>query len=107
MPSAAADCAVSPRRRSTSVSPGGEVVGHLAVLTVGGDDEHHAVPLGVGPRHRAAGRQRLVVGMGVEADERAHSGLLDRAGLDELVDPRRVDAPVGQHLARVLSGVGR
>ena len=62
-------------------APGGEVLalvqhtrGDLAQLTAGGDHEHHAMPLGRGPGHRAAGGDRLVVGVRVEDDQGAGHG---------------------------------
>ena len=73
MPSAAADAADSVRRRSTSVSPSREVVGRLAVGAVGAHDEHDAVALGRGPRHRTTRQPGLVVGMGVDEHDRGHS----------------------------------
>ena len=85
----------------------GEIVGHLAVLAVGRHDEHDPVPLGVGARHRPAGGDRLVVGMGVEHDQRAHHACLTAPAAIRAVDPFGRDAPVEQHLAGVLAVVRR
>ena len=49
-----------------------QIVGDFAVLTVGGNDQNHPVPLGGGAGHRAPGRDALVVRMCVEADQRSH-----------------------------------
>ncbi len=57
-----------------------EPVVDLAVLTLGCDDEHHAVPFVGGAGERTARRDRLVVGVGVEGDERAGHGAHRRAG---------------------------
>lgn len=87
--------------------PVGEIVGCLAERTIGCDDEHHSVAVGMRPGHRAARGDRLVVGVSVEADECAHSGLLHGAGFDELFDPTVLDTPVAEHLDRVLAVVRR
>ena len=54
----------------------GEVIGHLAVLPVGGDDQHHSVALGAGPRQRSTGADRLVIGVSVKADQCSHQASL-------------------------------
>ena len=62
---------VSATRRSASVSPAARPsVGVCAELAARRDDEHDAVSFGLRARHRAAGGDGFVVGMGVERDER-------------------------------------
>ena len=60
------------RRRGgrRAVSPGASASGAYSPSSPRvADDEHDAVTLALGARHRAAGRDRLVVGMGVEENE--------------------------------------
>ncbi|GAB2994818.1 hypothetical protein GCM10027184_56590 [Saccharothrix stipae] len=42
-----------------------------APFTGGGDDQHHAVSLPREARHRAAGQQGFVIGVGVEENARS------------------------------------
>ena len=64
-PARAARQSVSPSSRKPSCD--------LAVLAPGGEHEDDAVPVGGRLGHRAAGGDRLVVGVGVEGDERRHA----------------------------------
>ena len=75
-------------------------------------------PAARGLGHRAAGGDGLVVGMGVEADERGHRGQATGGppvpaaqamapGSRSLAMAVGVDAPVGQDLVGVLAGVRR
>ena len=50
----------------------GQVVGNFTVVAIGGHDQHDTVALGGGPRHRPAGADGLVVGMGMKANESSH-----------------------------------
>ncbi len=43
----------------------GEIIGHLAVRSIGGDDQNNTMPFGVSASHRTTGGDRLIVGMGV------------------------------------------
>ena len=65
----AAACS-SATRRSTSCSPGASASGACSPSSPRvADDEHDAMALALGARHRAAGGDRLVVGMGVKQNE--------------------------------------
>ena len=64
----ALEAAASARRRCDDGLALGEVVGRVAVVAVGGDDEDDAVALADGAGHRARGLGRLVVRMGVDED---------------------------------------
>ena len=78
-------------------------LGHLAELTLGCQHEHHAVTRGRRLGHDTAGRDRLVVGMGVEGHERPPShgpslpelGASTAAGRESLVSPSQPDTRVG------------
>ena len=60
----------APQRQRLAV---GEHAGHgLAQLAAGGEHDHHAVAGVDGTGQRAGGADRLVVGMGVEADDGPH-----------------------------------
>ena len=89
---------------------GCEVVGHLAVIAVRRDHQHHPVPLGRGAGDRATGADDLIVGMGVEADQRCHdqpaAGSACFTAPDDSHDSMHVggDAPLAEHLAGVGTG---
>ncbi len=59
--------------RGELVQPGARAgTGPWIYHPVGGHDDDHAVSFGRQPRERAARQQRLIVGMGVERDDRGH-----------------------------------
>ena len=134
MPSTSADAWSSAATPIDERFAGGEVVGHLPVVTVGADHQDHPMTVGGGAGDRATGAARLVVRMGVEAHDRRHrrqcasseiesrdrSCSKDRCGwpgdlfrlahrgrCDQLVDALGRQAPVGQHVAGVLAGMRR
>ena len=56
----------------------GEVVGGLAVVAVGGEDDHHPVALRGRPGHRPGGLGCLVVGVGMDEDDGRHTAIMHR-----------------------------
>ena len=65
------------------------------------------MPLGVCPRHRTTGGDRLVVGMCVERDQGAHQLCFTAPEASSASMRVGVEAPIGEHLGGVLAVVGR
>ena len=94
----------------------GEIVGHLAVLAVGGDHHDHAVPLGAARASVPPVLIALVVGVCVEADQCSHeipfgavacaeSPRDDGTAGDQCLNCGGVEAPVAQDFCGVLARV--
>ena len=52
-----------------------QIIGHLPVLAMGGEDDHDAMAERRRARHRPGGRRRLVIGVRVEKDDGGHRAI--------------------------------